>query len=230
MADTFLPVVLHPDTDLALVAGGGTEALRKARWLHDHRWRLRVVAPELDPGLGELAAAGDPPVELLERPWRPADLEGVGLVMGATDSAAVNAAVSAEARKRGLPVNVVDEPELSTFFVPGCVRRGPLEITVGTGGGIPALASRIRAELEEAYPEWYGDYADALCWARMRLREQCPDAALRRKVLARLASRESARELGSLRGDLLRRELLQRSDRLLRKESDTDTHRRATEG
>jgi siroheme synthase-like protein len=82
------------------------------------------------------------------------------VVVCATDQREVNKKVSEEARSAGIPVNVVDDPELCTFIVPSTVRRGGLQVAVSTGGRSPAFAKFMRKELEQAVGPEYGVLAD----------------------------------------------------------------------
>ena len=126
-------------------------ANRKARKLLQARAEVVVISPEVRPELESVA------VEVRRRAYRRGDLEGASLAFAATDAREVNAAVAREARERGIPVNVADEPAEGDFALPSTLRRGRLQVAVSTGGASPALARRIRDELEEAFgPEWAG--------------------------------------------------------------------------
>ena len=126
-------------------------ANRKARKLLQARAEVVVISPEVRPELESVA------VEVRRRSYRRGDLEGASLAFAATDAREVNAAVAREARERGIPVNVADEPAEGDFALPSTLRRGRLQVAVSTGGASPALARRIRDELEEAFgPEWAG--------------------------------------------------------------------------
>jgi siroheme synthase-like protein len=108
------------------------------------------VAPRVDPGL-----RGLPGVSVEERPWRPADLAGMWLVIAATDDPAVNGAVYDEGQRMGVWVNGADDPANCSFTLPSVVRRGDLQVTVSTGGRSPALATWLRRRLEgEIGPEY----------------------------------------------------------------------------
>ena len=134
-----------------MVIGGGEVASRKARKLLQAGAEVVVISPEVSP---ELAASE---VELHHRPYRGGDLEGARLAFTATDSREVNAAVAREAGERGVPVNVADRPSEGDFAVPSTLRRGRLQVAVSTGGSSPALAKRIRGELEGVFgSEWAG--------------------------------------------------------------------------
>ncbi len=141
-----------------VVAGGGAVARRKVEGLLAAGADVLVVAPE---------AGGMPEgVTVERRAVRLADLDGAALVMCATDDPAINAALAREARRRGVPVNVADDPDAGDFTVPAVVRRGPLQIGVSTGGSSPALARRLRDELAEKVGEEYGEVARMLAGLR----------------------------------------------------------------
>jgi siroheme synthase-like protein len=126
-------------------------ALRKARKLLEAGADVVVVSPELVPELEDMD------VEILRRPYEYGDLEGADLAFTATDSREVNAAVAREAKGRGVRINVADRPSEGDFAVPSTLRRGRLQVAVSTGGASPALARRIRNELEETFGlEWAG--------------------------------------------------------------------------
>jgi precorrin-2 dehydrogenase/sirohydrochlorin ferrochelatase len=95
------------------------------------------------------------PLEIVSRPYREGDLEGAFLAFAATDNPPVNAAVAAEARRRGIPVNIADDPGSGDFVLPANLRRGDLLFSVATGGRSPALAAILRDQLAGLFgPEW----------------------------------------------------------------------------
>lgn len=134
-----------------VVVGGGAVANRKARKLLQAQAEVVVISPEVKPELESMA------VEVHRRPYREGDLESAYLAFTATNSREVNAAVAREARERGVPINVADNPAEGDFALPSTLRRGRLQISVSTGGASPTLARRVRSALEEAFgPEWSG--------------------------------------------------------------------------
>ena len=153
----YYPIVMDLTGQKCLVVGGGEVALRKAQSLTEAGARVTVIAPEIFPAIEALEN-----VRVEKRPWQQGDTFGHALVIAATDDAALNAAVSDEARGKGIPVNVVDDPELCSFIVPACVRRGDLLIAITTSGKSPALSKRIRAELEKTYGLEYTEFVELL--------------------------------------------------------------------
>ena len=134
-----------------MVVGGGEVASRKARKLLQARAEVVVISPEIKAELESVA------VEIHRRPYKEGDLDDAYLAFAATDSREVNAAVAREAKERGIPVNVADRPSEGDFALPSVLRRGGLQVAVSTGGASPALARRIKDELEESFgPEWAG--------------------------------------------------------------------------
>jgi precorrin-2 dehydrogenase / sirohydrochlorin ferrochelatase len=143
-----------------LVVGGGAVGERKVKDLRAAGARVTVVSRSLTSLLARLAAEGE--IRYLEEDFSPPHLKGMFLVMGATDDPRVNAQVSAAAQARGIWVNIADAPELCTFIVPAQVRRGELTLAISTGGASPALARKLRQELEQQFGLEYGPYLDLL--------------------------------------------------------------------
>jgi uroporphyrin-III C-methyltransferase/precorrin-2 dehydrogenase/sirohydrochlorin ferrochelatase len=134
-------------------------ALRKVLGLLEEGARVMVVAPEVEREIEEQARAGR--LELERREYRTGDATGCALVMAATDRREVNRQVFQDAETAGVWVNVADDPELCSFYLPSRVRRGPLEVAIGSGGKAPFATRRMRQLLERRLgPEW-GAWADA---------------------------------------------------------------------
>jgi uroporphyrin-III C-methyltransferase / precorrin-2 dehydrogenase / sirohydrochlorin ferrochelatase len=171
----FLPVFLDIRNQPCLIAGGGSVAARKAAVLLQAGAKLTVVAPELSGDFDLLAGYA----YLAER-FNPAHLDGVKLVIAATDDAAVNEAVSSVARARNIPVNVVDNPELCSFIMPAILDRSPLLVAFSTGGASPVLARMMRGRLETLIPQSYGRLADFSARFRDLIKERIKTPAERR--------------------------------------------------
>jgi uroporphyrin-III C-methyltransferase/precorrin-2 dehydrogenase/sirohydrochlorin ferrochelatase len=153
----YLPIFIVVKDAAALVVGGGQVAHRKVEWLLAAHARVRVVAPRLHAELAELVARGALEHEAAEFDVR--QLEGAALAIAATDSAATNTAVAQAARAARVPVNVVDNPELSSFIFPAIIDRSPLIVAVGSGGNSPVLVRRVRAQIEALLPAKLGALA-----------------------------------------------------------------------
>ena len=175
----FLPLGLKLAGHTVVVVGGGDTALRKARLLHRAGARLRLVAPqwraELQ-GLVEREGAGG---ECHRRAFQDDDLDGARLVVLATDDGALNERVAALCAARGVPVNVVDRPDISSFVFPALIDRDPLFITISSSGVSPVLTRRLRARLEAWLPSRWGRLAGILGRFRAPLARALPDRKAR---------------------------------------------------
>jgi siroheme synthase-like protein len=141
-----------------VVVGGGEVGLEKVEGLLACEGDVTLIAPSAVPTLAELAAEGSIRWERREYAGA-ADLEGVFMVIAATDDTDVNIRVYDDAERRAMLVNVVDVPPLCNFILPAIIRSGPLAIAISTAGASPALAKRIRNEIAEEYGEPYARLA-----------------------------------------------------------------------
>src|SRR5437764_12213875 len=179
-----------------LVVGAGTVAEGKIGSLLLAGATVRVVAPQANVAVQEWARIGVMRWE--SREFCLLDLDGVFLVIAATSSNEVNGSVFREAQRRNVLCNNVDDPEHCDFYYPAVVRRGRLQIAISTGGESPALAQRLRVELEEQYGEEYAGWVSELGETRRKLLTADLDPEQRRRRLHLLASRESfQRSIGS---------------------------------
>jgi precorrin-2 dehydrogenase/sirohydrochlorin ferrochelatase len=152
---------------LCVVVGGGAVAERKVRTLIASGARITVVAREAGAGIEKLAE--DRAIIIHRRNVSEDDVQGNYLVIAATDDHDTNREIAGWARRAGALVNVVDSPEESDFFVPALVQRGDLTIAISTSGKIPALARKIREELEAQFGQEYAQYVALLEEARKRI-------------------------------------------------------------
>lgn len=175
----FLPIFLNLSERPCLVVGGGEVALRKIRQLLKAGGRVTVVAPEL---CAEVAAlAGDNIIEHIRDNFAQRHLDGMTLVIAATDNEKINRQVSNLAKARHLPVNVVDNPGLCTFIMPSVVDRSPVQIAISTGGASPVLARLLRARLETMIPSSFGKLAELMGKSRELVRRRFPKMRERRR-------------------------------------------------
>ncbi|OQP05643.1 siroheme synthase [Geobacillus sp. 46C-IIa] len=186
------PVILQVRGRRAVVVGGGKVAARKIHGLLEAGAEIVMIAPEAERELQALAAEGV--IVWKKKRFDRDDLAGAFLVIAATNDREVNEAV-AQAAAPGQLVNVVDDPERCDFHVPAVVRRGPLTIAVSTEGASPAVARRIRRELEEQYGEEYGPYLEFLQRARDIVLREVDDAEGRKRLFRALAA-DSFRQNG----------------------------------
>ena len=131
------------------------------------------------------------------REFKVTDLDGVFLVIAATSSREVNGAIFHEAQQRNILCNVVDDPEYCDFYYPAVVRRGDLQLAISTNGHSPALAQRIRRELEIQFGPEYGEWLEELGKIRQQLFASGMNLDERRRLLHELASREAFERMQS---------------------------------
>lgn len=158
----YFPIFLDLRNRHALVVGAGEAATRKAEALRSAGAIIRAT-----PG------------------FDPADLDGVAIAIGADAPDHTLHALSAAARARGIPVNIVDKPALCSYITPSIVDRAPIQIAVSSGGAAPVLARLIRARIEALVPPATGRLAALAERWKDRIRAALPDTALRRRVLER---------------------------------------------
>ncbi len=197
----FYPVCLDISNERCVVVGGGEVAERKVIGLIECGAKVVLVARALTPELRVMKDAGK--IEQVSDDYEEEYLEGAFLVIGATDRDDVNERISRDARDRGILVNVVDIPARCNFIVPSVFRRGDLLVAVSTGGKSPALARRLREEIEERYGPEYGTLLEIM-------------GDLRGKIIARGASSEENRKIfeSVLDSDILRYIREEKGDRV----------------
>ncbi len=185
---SLLPIFLKLDGRRCLLVGAGAVALDKIGSLLKTGVRLRVVAPRARAEVRELAAEGK--LEWVERAFEPADLDGNFVVIAATDVPEVNAAVYREAVARGIPCNSVDDIPNCDFFFGSVVNRGELQIAISTAGESPAVAQRLRREIEEQLPADLGPWLARLGELRREVLATQERGEERRLLLHELAQRQ----------------------------------------
>ena len=183
------PIFLKLESRPCLVVGAGTIAECKIQGLLAECASLKVVAPEATAQIRQWASAGA--IDWHQRKFQSGDLEGKFLVIVATSSRDVNSRVFIEAHAKGILCNAVDDPPNCDFYYPAVVRRGDLQIAISTGGQSPALAQRIRQELEQQFGPEYESWVAELGKQREELAASDLDPDVRKRILHELASRAS---------------------------------------
>jgi precorrin-2 dehydrogenase/sirohydrochlorin ferrochelatase len=165
-----------------LVLGGDDEVADKVQRLLDAGAKVTVINPTLNATLRQLTASGK--IIHRARLFRAADLEGVVLVINTLrGDSAYSRSLLELTRKERIPLCSVDQPEFSTAMLPALVRRGHLRLAVSTSGIAPALASRLRRQLESLFNDEFAAYLDWLAALREEVQKAEPDAERRRERL-----------------------------------------------
>jgi precorrin-2 dehydrogenase/sirohydrochlorin ferrochelatase len=150
-----------------VVIGGGDVAARKAERLLDCGAKVLVISPKLAPELAELTERNL--ISHIAAQYSDNLIDGAALVIGATDDEKTNTQISLDARGKGIPVNIVDDPRNCDFILPSLMQRGDLAIAIGTGGKSPALARHLREELESKYGKEYEIFLNILGDLRVKM-------------------------------------------------------------
>jgi precorrin-2 dehydrogenase / sirohydrochlorin ferrochelatase len=180
------PAFLKLDGRHCLVIGAGVIAQDKIESLLRAGAKVRVIAPEATDRVRAWARARK--ISWEPRKFRPADLKDAFLVVAATSSPRLHAEIYRQARHGGVLCNVVDDPAHCDFYYGAVVRRGELQIAISTGGRSPALAQRLRKNLEKQIGAEYEHWLEKLGVARKRLFAKSISPARRKTLLHRLAS------------------------------------------
>ena len=134
--------LIHLESVLAVVVGGGAVGERKVKGLLDAQARVRLIAPTATPRLRAWAERGE--IQWERREFRAGDLAGAGLVFAATHVRAVNYTVTQEAHRLGLLVNVADAPAEGDFHAPAVHRTDEVILAVSSYAGRPGIATHLR--------------------------------------------------------------------------------------
>jgi siroheme synthase-like protein len=179
---------LKLDGRKCLVAGGGTVALEKIEGLLRCGAQVSVVSPEAAPAVRKLSETGK--IEWIARRFVPEDLDGALLAIAATSDREVNRCVFEEAASRSILTNAVDDPPLCDFFSASIVERGDLQIAISTAGKSPALAQRLRREIDAQLDPDLGRWLDDLGDLRQEVLHAMPAGEARKQLLHQLARRD----------------------------------------
>jgi precorrin-2 dehydrogenase/sirohydrochlorin ferrochelatase len=180
----YYPIHLDIRGRCCLVVGGGSVGTRKTETLLDCGARVTVISPQASARLQELAHAGS--ISLKNRGYRTTDLEGIFLVIGATDDETLNQQISHDADSRNTLCNIADRPDVCNFILPSIVHRGDLVITISTSGKSPALSKHLRKSLEDQFGEEYDQFLQLMGSIRKILLRQSPEPEAHKQLFNQL--------------------------------------------
>ena len=185
---SLFPIFLKLTGRPCVVIGAGEIAESKIDSLRAAEARITVIAPAASARIAAMADAGE--IVWHQREYAPGDLSGQFLAVAATSNPAVNRAVFAEAEAAGILINAVDDPPFCDFYFPSVARRGDLQIAISTAGESPALAQRLRKEIDALLPLDAGEWLAELGNLRREILQREPANEARRELLHQLARRD----------------------------------------
>jgi len=183
------PIFLELAGRRVVLVGAGAVAVRKARSLLEAKARLVVVAERIDDMLTDLCTGSG--AELIRSKYSKDYLAGAVLAIAATNNQKLNRRIYKDCQELEILCNVVDQPDLCDFYVPAVVKRGDLQIAVGTEGDCPAFSGHVRKKLEQIFTEKHGQFLAELETLRRHIIQQVPDAAARKALLGQLVDDKS---------------------------------------
>jgi precorrin-2 dehydrogenase/sirohydrochlorin ferrochelatase len=179
MSKAYYPIFLNLKGKRTVVVGGGMVAQRKIETLLEHGADVHVISRALTPELDREVKGGR--VKHVGEEFSETHLDGAFMVIAATDDADLNRRVSRAAQKRGLLINAVDQPDDCNFIVPSSLTRGDLRIAISTSGKSPAMARKVREDLERQFGNEYESFLNLM-------------GRMRREIIARrLSQKENSR-------------------------------------
>jgi len=184
---SLFPIFVKLEGRLVVVIGGGQIAEAKIPGILSAGARIRLVAPSITPQIAEWVRFGK--INWLPKEFEAEDLDGAFLVIAATSAPGVNESVFRDAESRGTLCNAVDDIDHCHFYYGAVVQRGDLQIAISTNGKSPALAQRLRQDLEIQFGPEYEAWLEWLGAAREALRATGPGSETTKKLLHELASR-----------------------------------------
>lgn len=180
----YYPINLYLKNKKCLIVGGGSVAERKVLTLLEYEASIELISPKITPVLAKLVH--DKSICYIDRRYKKGDVKGAMLVIVATNDALLNKQIASEAEDRNCLINVVDCPALCNFIVPSIVRRGDLQISIGTDGTCPALAKRIRKDLEVIFDERYEEFLKLAKKVRNEVKNRIQDINKRKDIMNHL--------------------------------------------
>lgn len=189
------PIMVNMDGKPVVIIGGGEVAARKVSDLIKTGALIKVISPEFNAEIIRSEQSYSNGVTLVKRKYKKGDLDGAMIVFSATNDPKVNEDVFREAEDRKILINAVDDPPNCSFYVPSFVKRGDLLLALSTGGASPAMAARLRREIEKHIPENIELVLDKLKTVRKFLKEEecfsCIESPERGRILKMIVNNDA---------------------------------------
>jgi precorrin-2 dehydrogenase/sirohydrochlorin ferrochelatase len=205
----YYPVSLDMTDKRCVIIGGGAVAERKAERLSECGAQVVVVSRSLTPVLEDRKKADT--IEHIDADYEKKTLRGAFMVIGATDRDDVNAQVSQDALSLGILVNIVDDPDRCNVILPSLLQQGDLSIAISTGGKSPALARKIREELQQQYGPEYESLLTIMGSLRKRVLAQGHASEANKAVFEALVRSDMLQAIRNGNGNLVKKIILDTS-------------------
>ena len=205
------PIYLELEDTHAVVVGAGSVAARKAKTLVATGANVKVVARNIEPAFKKLCQGL--PIEIIQGDYSKEHLQDAFLVIAATNDNALNTQIFQDCQELKTLCNVVDVPPLCNFYVPAVIRRGDLQLAIGTNGKCPAYAAHLRRKFEKIITEEHEKFLNVLDYARQLIIQHIPQAK-RKGLLSKLSEDDSYQfflDNGNDAWKLMARELIEDS-------------------
>jgi precorrin-2 dehydrogenase/sirohydrochlorin ferrochelatase len=176
----YYPINLNIKDRKCLVAGGGLVALRKVRRLVECEARIRIISPQIESQLAEIAQKEN--IQILYRKIRSDDFNDAFIIFAATNDTKINIAISKWAQQKNILCNIADQPDKSDFTLPSIIERGDLNITISTNGKSPALSKYLRKRLQNEFGQEYAALLNMMGKLRKILSEEVSSQKDRHKI------------------------------------------------
>lgn len=196
----YFPFMIDIEGQNCLVAGGGKIALHKVLLLLEFGVHIQVVAEEICQELKAFVQKEEAPVSkcgtlsLVQRQFRDSDIDGMDMVVAATNDEALNYHISDLCRQKKIPVNAVDLKEACSFIFPAMIKQQDLLVAVSSGGQSPAAAAYIKQMIQKQLPDYYGDMIETMGGYREIVLQQVDSAEKRKEVFRKLLTYGDAHE------------------------------------
>ncbi len=183
----YYPVNLDIQNRKCLVVGGGPVGTRKVMTLLECGAVVTVVSSDVAEELLELAEKKT--IELKKRPYESSDIDGMFLVIGATDNEELNRQINKDAEHQNKLCNIADRPEVCNFILPSLVNRGNLVIAISTSGKSPAFARKMRQDLEKEFGEEYDEFLELMGAIRKKALSEKHESEAHKQLFEQLINR-----------------------------------------
>ena len=199
----YFPMYVDISDKKCVVVGGGRIAFHKIEILEQFGTKITVISPFIGDDIYALSKKVEKPLIFIEREFMDSDIFDARLVVAATDNVALNSHISDICKEKDILVNVVDVKEECTFIFPAIVKRDKLVISISTGGSSPAMASRIKKNIESAIPAYYSSIIELMGEHREYIKKEIHTQRERKKVYNELID-IAEKNLGSISFEIVK--------------------------